>query len=1036
MSKNKLKFYQKLVLNQFIISQFGVQNFKELVADMKSPALETIDNEGVTGFHKELSLKFANKMLISDTKLAEYDLNIVTHLREITSKREISLKYFQYLTLLFIEYYLDNYFNRKDDFLNELNEFLNEFNLEYPEDKLDAFESDDLNKLAIWNATGSGKTLLMHINYHQYMHYCNEKLADGASVILLTPKESLSEQHIEEFELSSIDAQIYNKNYSRATTGDNIVNIIENTKLGEKDGDKTVSVNRFGDSNLVFVDEGHRGSSGDTWFKYRNMLCEQGFSFEYSATFGQAVADDKNLVNEYAKCIIFDYSYKYFYEDGYGKDYFIANMDKTDSNNINLYLTASLLGFYQQKLLYMKNKGELTKFNLDNPLFVFVGSSVNALRTENKKTVSDVITIVDFFKDFTQNQAEFTGYLKRLCKGDSGLVNKNNVDVFRGFFDHIKNDDYTELYKDIIKIVFNSNTTSATLHLENLKGVDGEIRIKLGNNEPFALINVGDSDKLIKAFEEHKHHTDNVSYSESYFSSINKSDSTINILIGAKKFTEGWNSYRVSTMGLMNIGKSEGSNIIQLFGRGVRLRGVENCLKRSNFAVKDIVGLSVPKYLYTLETLNVFGVAADYMEQFKKMLEKEGVSSDKDAPFVITLPVIKNTQYKKAKLMTLRLKEGLNYKKDAGKLFLKYVNGINVELDCYAKVQFESSIKIKSDRVIAKESNQISREVIPLLNFEHIYGELQRYKHEKARYNVNITLENVREILDKNDWYTLLIPDNELEIKNFDDIKRIEKIVITLLFKYFDKLYYVDKNKWEKPLLELKPVDDNDPNFIDNDDYTINVGNQYEATKNFIEELSVKVADARNSGNLDKLNDYKDDFHSIAYGQLMYNPFIYVANKNKEIVVAPVALNESEHKFVKELKKFIDGNESYFIDKELFVIRNKSKKGIGFFEDSGFYPDFIMWIVYNEKQYMTFIDPHGMRNTSFTDEKVELYKNIKEIENNLNSQVVLNSFILSPTKYNDLVDKTNTKDEWNSKNVMFMNDGDDYIEQMINGIVG
>ena len=49
-------------------------------------------------------------------------------------------------------------------------------------------------------------------------------------------------------------------------------------------------------------------------------------------------------------------------------------------------------------------------------------------------------------------------------------------------------------------------------------------------------------------------------------------NSSINILIGSKKFSEGWNCWRVSTMGLMNIGQSEGSEIIQLFGRGVRLK--------------------------------------------------------------------------------------------------------------------------------------------------------------------------------------------------------------------------------------------------------------------------------------------------------------------------------------------------------------------------------------------------------------------------------------------------------------------------------
>ena len=51
-----------------------------------------------------------------------------------------------------------------------------------------------------------------------------------------------------------------------------------------------MSVEAFEGKNLVLVDEGHRGSSsGKTgaWLRYRELLCEGGFSFEYSATLGR-----------------------------------------------------------------------------------------------------------------------------------------------------------------------------------------------------------------------------------------------------------------------------------------------------------------------------------------------------------------------------------------------------------------------------------------------------------------------------------------------------------------------------------------------------------------------------------------------------------------------------------------------------------------------------------------------------------------------------------------------------------------------------
>ena len=94
------------------------------------------------------------------------------------------------------------------------------------------------------------------------------------------------------------------------------------TKLKEETGEKTVAVDAFEGNHLVLVDEGHRGASagGDgTWMRFRNALCEKGFSFEYSATFGQAVKGNQGLTDLYARSTLFDYSYRWFYGDGVGK---------------------------------------------------------------------------------------------------------------------------------------------------------------------------------------------------------------------------------------------------------------------------------------------------------------------------------------------------------------------------------------------------------------------------------------------------------------------------------------------------------------------------------------------------------------------------------------------------------------------------------------------------------------------------------------------------------------------------------------------
>src|ERR1035441_2961799 len=96
---------------------------------------------------------------------------------------------------------------------------------------------------------------------------------------------------LREFETAGIQAELFNKDGRNLFAG-HAVEILDIHKLKDEMGDKTIAVDAFEGNNLVLVDEGHRGASGGeegAWMRFRNALCETGFSFEYSATFGQAV---------------------------------------------------------------------------------------------------------------------------------------------------------------------------------------------------------------------------------------------------------------------------------------------------------------------------------------------------------------------------------------------------------------------------------------------------------------------------------------------------------------------------------------------------------------------------------------------------------------------------------------------------------------------------------------------------------------------------------------------------------------------------
>jgi hypothetical protein len=704
------------------------------------------------------------------------------------------------------------------------------------------------------------------------------------------------------------------------------------------------------------------------------------------------------------------------------------------------------MSYYQQKKLYLAQESEYAPFNIENPLFVFVGASVNAVRTERGRKVSDVVDILLFFRDFVANTAVSTANIERIISGNTGLLDSKNRDIFRNSFPYLTAVGMAPaaMYSDILKTVFNCASLGGTFHIENLRGVSGEIRLRLGENEPFGVINVGDDSALLNLCEENGFDTGSIDFSDSLFQGITKPDSTINLLIGSKKFTEGWNCWRVSTMGLMNVGRSEGSEIIQLFGRGVRLKGCKMSLKRSGFYKKDFPETAVPKHIGILETLNIFGVRADYMKQFKEFLENEGVPSEKGQPLVLKMPVIRNKAYKKSGLYSLRVKGGADFKKSAAKPFLRYEAGLPViTLDCYSKVQFESSQK-RSAGEVTKNVAVLRPEHLAFLEYEAIYSELQRYKAEKARHNVNITRQAVRDLLHNNQWYKLLIPEDELVVRRFEDYKRFEKISVALLTKYFDRFYYAEQNRWESQVVgyDLVPMDDDNENFLNDekDEYSISIDDtsENETAILWLRKIIEEVEKAKKEKRLPNFAiPRQGDMEAISVPAHLYNPLLYLAKGNMEIGISPVPLNEDELKFVKALQKHISVQAADFADKELYLIRNRSKKGIGFFDDAGFYPDFILWLIKDGKQYITFIDPHGMGRETIFSSKVGLYNRLKtDIESALTlPSVALTSFILSPTKYSELEDKSATIEEWNANHVLFMDDSD-YIKKLFEAITG
>src|SRR5690606_24217060 len=267
--------------------------------------------------------------------------------------------------------------------------------------------------------------------------------------------------------------------------------VIDINKLRESENKKTVSVDSFGSNNLLLVDEGHRGtaSGGGTWLAYGNRLCSKGFSIEYSATFAQSASQHEPLRQLYTKSILFDYSYRHFYSDGYGKQSQILNLKEAKSGDDFYYLVASLLSYYQQLRLFDSAPKAFETFNLTRPLWVFVSSKVTA--TMSAGEASDTVQVLQFIDQVLSQREQTQKAIKDLL--NKGLEAAGGRNLLDRRFNYLKelNEPAEVLSSDILERIF--HCSGGHLYIENITGVAGEIALRGGvSDTPFGVINVGD----------------------------------------------------------------------------------------------------------------------------------------------------------------------------------------------------------------------------------------------------------------------------------------------------------------------------------------------------------------------------------------------------------------------------------------------------------------------------------------------------------------------------------------------------------------
>jgi hypothetical protein len=82
-------------------------------------------------------------------------------------------------------------------------------------------------------------------------------------------------------------------------------------------------------------------------------------------------------------------------------------------------MLANLLTFVEQSLFYEKNTAVIKEYNIEKPLWVFVGNSVNS---SGKKEKSDVVEVIEFLAKVIENREKSISSIHSIITNNTPLV--------------------------------------------------------------------------------------------------------------------------------------------------------------------------------------------------------------------------------------------------------------------------------------------------------------------------------------------------------------------------------------------------------------------------------------------------------------------------------------------------------------------------------------------------------------------------------------------------------------------------------------
>ena len=722
--------------------------------------------------------------------LAELDGEV----RSACLQAGFSPRYAQYLALLLFAHWLTAQADDAAAFLLRLNAYLGAHKPKGED--VSPFTEADLQLAAFWMATAAGKT---HV-----LHACLGLLAKRRAwntILIITPSEALTRQHAEKLRsLGGWQVFAYPRDGDAAAIGrlppDTVIVLDINKLAAEKKGEGvTVPTHVFKNGcNLVFVDEGHKGQKTEdsTWKALQadlagidaTDLTHRGLLIEFSATFGQ-VAEGEHAFGRYAKAVIFDYAYDRFHQDRYGKDFWHVRLQgHADASTLvqQQTLTAALLAFWHQRAAFASHETRETAMaaglQLAAPLWVLLGLSViggSALR--DREQTSDVVDVLRFLHGTLSQPDELKVRLDQLLAsaGSQADILPHDVRVLASALPR------EELVKRILVEVFSWRPGDKVV-FRTIRAASGELGLGLLRGDHcdyFGVVNVGDASGLKKAMEAAGLVVDDDALSSSLFAALDVPGSRLNVLVGSRRFAEGWDNYRASSLTLLRLGQGEGSLIIQMFGRVVRFTGVKGNGKRLE---------NPPKVIAPLQTAYIYGLKSGYLNAFLQGLTDNGVSKvthvdGKVRPLDPFPPLLQTIIAEAPPAHDFQVSA-------VGSGWLQGANPIRLSLAASVSSSTLNAGEVSQfNDAIGRDLTDEFRKYRSLIDVDALYCHLVDFRRQQhGWWNFVFDRESITAALNSDRYVIFGLP-GALAVNSAADIARLNRMAATLVRRLFESAY-------------------------------------------------------------------------------------------------------------------------------------------------------------------------------------------------------------------------------------------------------